>query len=64
MLNKKRNFKGDNGPVVNGFFSEFPHCCFTCLLRVEWHNLGLFYDFFPRTHTQSEEQSDNRIIDE
>lgn len=60
MLNKKRNFKGDNGLVVNGFFSEFHHCCFPCLLR------GIIWVYFmilfpPRTHTHTHSQK-NRVI--
>ena len=58
MFNKKMNFKGFNGLVVNGFSSEFHHSSFTCLLGVEWHNLGLFYDVFV-SHTHSHK---NRVI--
>lgn len=57
---KKITFKGDNGPIVN--FSKFHHCCFTCLLRVEWHNLGLFYDTPPHTHAHTHSQKKNIVI--
>lgn len=47
-------------PALMAFFSFFFFRIFfiaasTCLLRVERHNLGLFYDFSltPHTHTHT-----------